>query len=271
MVERNPQVDVRVANEKALRNLGRAIALSNGQFSLVLVYCNYRVLQEQMLQRLEELSSGVHQIQKVVLPHNARSLYTSIHLQLELLTQDNPPSALMILGLELVDGLDDLLRSINHIRDEFRKRHPFPMILWVNEEVLQKVVRLAPDFASWAATPIQFEMTTQSLRQFLQQETDSLFTTVLPTDVAQYQPPEVAKHYSTVEQVWKHSYELHFAIRELHNRGITLEPELHASLEFVFGLDNYISDRISTALRHFQQSLQVWQKLVEAGEAGEQG
>lgn len=162
MVERHPQADIRAANERALRSLGRAIALSSGQFSLVLVCCNYRVLQELMLQRLEELSSGVHHIQKVILPHNARSLYTSIHLQL--VTEENPPSALMILGLESVDGIDDLLRSINHIRDEFRKRHPFPMILWVNEEVLQKVVRLAPDFASWAATPIRFEMTTQSLR-----------------------------------------------------------------------------------------------------------
>ncbi|MEA5623376.1 hypothetical protein VB740_10445, partial [Nostoc sp. UHCC 0251] len=240
MVERHPQADIRAANERALRSLGRAIALSNGQFSLVLVCCNYRVLQEQMLQRLEELSSEAHRIQKVVLSHNARSLYTSIHLQL--LTEDNPPSALMILGLESVDGLDDLLSSINHIRDEFRKRHPFPMIVWMNEEVLQKVVRLAPDFASWAATPIKFEMTTQSLLQLLQQETDSLFATVLPTDAAQHQPPQVAKNFFTVEQVWEHSYELHFAIRELHNRGITLEPELHASLEFVFGLDNYISD-----------------------------
>ncbi|MEH1891671.1 MAG: hypothetical protein V7K92_20185 [Nostoc sp.] len=309
MVERHPQADIRAANERALRSLKRAIDLSKGQFSLVLVCCNYRVLQEQMLQRLEELSSGVHQIQKVVLPHNARSLYTSIHLQL--LTENNPPSALMILGLESVDGLDDLLRSINHIRDEFRKRHPFPMILWVNEEVLQKVVRLAPDFASWAATPIQFGMRTQSLLQFLQQETDSLFATVLPNaapdnsgdvekltpnlgglghnskplkkqekgfsdpvksqNAAQHQPPEVAKHYPTVEQVWEHSYELQFAIRELHNRGITLEPELHASLEFVFGLDNYISDRINTALNHFQQSLQVWQKLVERGDEGTGG
>ncbi|MEH2115496.1 nSTAND1 domain-containing NTPase [Nostoc sp.] len=269
MVERHPQVDVRAANERALRSLGRAITLSSGQFSLVLVCCNYRALQERMLQRLEELSSGVHQILKVVLPHNARSLYTSIHLQL--LTEANPPSALMILGLESVDGIDDLLRSINHIRDEFRKRHPFPMILWVNEEILQKVVRLAPDFASWAATPIQFEMTTQSLLQFLQQETDSLFATVLLSDAAQHQNLQVAKHYSTVEQVWEHSYELHFAIRELHNRGITLEPELYASLEFVFGLDNYISDRINKALSHFQQSLQVWQKLTETEEAGEQG
>jgi WD40 repeat protein len=316
MVERHPQVDVTAANERALRSLGRAITLSNGQFSLVLVCCNYRVLQEQMLLRLEELSSGVHQIQKVVLPYNARSLYTSIHLQL--LTEAHPPSALMILGLESVDGLDDLLRSINHIRDEFRKRHPFPMIVWVNGEVLQKVVRLAPDFASWAATPIRFEMTTESLLQFLQQETQSLFATVLSNaapdnsgdvknltrnltpqphsllgkgenakplsfqkrgfpdplksqNVAQHQLDEVAKHYSTVEQVWEHSYELHFAIKELHNCGISLEPELHASLEFVFGLDNYISDRINTALSHFQQSLQVWQKLGDEGGEGDGG
>ncbi|MGF2034252.1 MAG: eIF2A-related protein [Nostoc sp. CmiVER01] len=266
MVERHPQADIRAANERALRSLGRAITLSSGQFSLVLVCCNYRVLQERMLQRLEELSSGVHRIQKVVLSHNARSLYTSIHLQL--LNQDNPPSALMILGLESVDGLDDLLSSINHIRDEFRKRHPFPMIVWMNEEVLQKVVRLAPDFASWAATPIRFEMTTESLLEFLQQETDSLFATVLSSDATQHQPPQIAKHYSTVEQVWEHSYELHFAIRELHNRGITLEPELHASLEFVFGLDDYISDRINPALNHFQQSLQVWQQLAKKGDEG---
>ncbi|WP_138497638.1 eIF2A-related protein [Nostoc sp. PA-18-2419] len=268
MVEGHPQADIRANNQRALRNLGRAIALSNGQFSLVLVCCNYQVLQEQMLHQLEELSDGLYQIQKVVLPHNARSLYTTIHLQL--VTERQPPSALMILGLELVDGLDDFLRSINHIRDEFRKRHPFPIIVWVNNEVLQKVVRLAPDFASWAATPIQFEMTTRSLLEFLQQETNSLFARVLP-DPAQPQAPQFTENYSTLEQVWERNYELHFAIRELQNRGVTLEPELHASLEFVFGLDNYVSDRIIPALNHFQKSLQVWQKLGEREEAGGQG
>ncbi|MDZ8104971.1 MAG: hypothetical protein RM338_05005 [Nostoc sp. DedQUE12a] len=267
MVERQSQVDIRANNERALRSLGRAIALSNGQFSLVLVSCNYRVLQEEMLQRLEEMSSGLYHIQKVVLPHNARSLYTTIHLQL--VTQNQPPSALMILGLESVDGLDDFLRSINHIRDEFRKRHPFPIIVWMNDEVLQKVVRLAPDFASWAATPIQFEMTTSSLLQFLQQETDSLFARVLPKNTAQSQTSKFAENYSTLGQVWEHNYELHFAIKELQNRGITLEPELHASLEFVFGLDNYVSDRINLALNHFQKSLQVWQKLGDEADKGD--
>ncbi|RCJ30085.1 hypothetical protein A6770_21605 [Nostoc minutum NIES-26] len=260
MVERHPQADIRTANERALRSLGRAISLSSGQFSVVLVCCNYRVLQEQMLQRLEEISLG-HHIQKVVLPRNARSLYLNIHLQL--LTEKRPPSALTILGLEAVDGIDDLLRSVNHIRDEFRKRHPFPMVLWVTDEILQKLVRLAPDFASWAATPIRFEMTTPHLLQFLQQETDSLFATVLPSNVTQHQEPEVVEHYSTLEQIWEHSDELQFAIGELQERGITLEPELHASLKFVFGLDDYVSDRIVIALSHFQHSLQVWQHLAE--------
>jgi len=266
MVERQSQVDIRANNERALRSLGRAIALSNGQFSLVLVSCNYRVLQEEMLQRLEEISSGLYHIQKVVLPHNTRSLYTTIHLQL--VTENQPPSALMILGLESVDGLDDFLRSINHIRDEFRKRHPFPIIVWMNDEVLQKVVRLAPDFASWAATPIHFEMTTRSLLQFLQQETDSLFARVLPKNTAKSEKSKFAENYSTLGQVWEHNYELHFAIKELHNRGITLEPELHASLEFVFGLDNYVSDRINPAINHFQKSLQIWQKLGDGGDEG---
>jgi WD40 repeat protein/tetratricopeptide (TPR) repeat protein len=261
MVERYPQVDIRANNERALRSLGRAIALSHGQFSLVLVCCNYRVLQEEMLQRLEELSSGLYHIQKVVLPHNARSLYTTIHLQL--VTEKQPPSALMILGLELIEGLDDFLRSINHIRDEFRKRHPFPIIVWMNDEVLQKVVRLAPDFASWAATPIRFEMTTGSLREFLQQETDSLFARVLPKNSVQLQTSKFVENYSTLGQIWKHNYELHFAIQELQNRGVTLESELYASLEFVFGLDNYVSDRINPALNHFQKSLQIWQRLGE--------
>lgn len=241
MVERYAPEDITVANERSLRSLGRAIALSAGQFSLCLVCCNYKVLQQRMLQ---ELSLREYQIHQVVLPHNVITLYT-IHSQLA----NIQPSALMVLGLESVDALDDLLTSINHVRDEFRKRHHFPMVLWVNDEVLQKVVRFAPDFASWAATPIRFDMTSQELLQFLQQETNSLFTAVLQPDT---------KHHSTLGQ-WHLSNEFKNAIKDLQNRGIELEPELNASLEFVFGLDDYVSDRIDSALAHFQQSLQFWQ------------
>jgi WD40 repeat protein len=256
MVEREPQASIITDNERSFRSLGRAIALSGNQFSVVVVCCNYKVLQQQILQRLEEVFPQAHDIQKLVLPHNARSLYTTLHTQLN----KKQPSALMILGLESVEGLDDLLRAINHIRDEFRKRHSFTMVLWVNDEVQQKLLRLAPDFASWAATPIRFEMTSTQLLQFLQKETDSLFATVLNTRAIQRQEREADWH-CTVEEVWEHSYELKYAIKELQNQGISLEPELNASLEFVFGLDDYVSDRINSALEHFQESLRCWQEL----------
>ncbi|MGI8503177.1 MAG: ATP-binding protein, partial [Hassallia sp.] len=257
MVERKPQTSIITDNERSFRSLGRAIALSQNQFSVVVVCCNYKVLQQQILQRLEELFPHADDIQKLVLPHNARSFYTTLHTQLS----KKQPSALMIFGLESVEGLDDLLRAINHIRDEFRKRHSFPMVFWVNDEVQQKLLRLAPDFASWAATPIRFEMTSSELLQFLQQETDCLFATVLNTRATQRQGRELADQHCTIEQVWEHSYELQYAIKELQSHGISLEAELNASLEFVFGIDDYVSDRINLALNHFQESLKCWQEL----------
>ena len=171
------------ANASALRSLTRAISLANGEFSLVLVCCNYQVLQEQILQQLQQVLGNNCLLQEVYLPPQVRSLYSTIHSKISETnlhkTENRPKTALMILGLESVNEIDDLLSSINQVRDEFRKKHPFPMVLWVNEELLRKLRRLAPDFASWAATPIKFGMTTVQLQQFLQQETDSLFTTVL--------------------------------------------------------------------------------------------
>ncbi|TAF11231.1 MAG: hypothetical protein EAZ77_01350 [Nostocales cyanobacterium] len=252
MVERNTGIDINDGNARSLRSLTRAISLSQGEFSLVLVCCNYGSLRDLILQKLTETVGDSEKIQKIVLSANSLSLYTSIHSQ----QQVHQPAALMILGLESVENLDDLLISINQIRDEFRKRHPFPMVIWVNEEVLQKVVKLAPDFASWAATPIKFAMTSPALIEFLQQETDSLFARALHNETPQNQ--QIKSYYSRIEQVWVRSYELHFAIKDLENRGINLQPSLNASLQFVFGLDDYVSDRINSALNHFRQSLQFW-------------
>ncbi|MEL6166672.1 MAG: hypothetical protein AAFR37_24005, partial [Cyanobacteria bacterium J06628_3] len=148
-----------------------------------------------------------------------------------------------------------------------------------------KLRRLAPDFASWAATPIKFGMTTVQLQQFLQQETDSLFTTVLKIAVSKEQEPQIIKENQcsnkyclikksqqpgnnykepsenycqcTLEQIWLHKNELHYAIKDLQTRGINLTPELEASLEFVFGLDEYVKDRIEKAIKHFRNSYQL--------------
>ncbi len=287
MVGTTQQSDLVENNASALKSLTRAISLSSGEFSLVLACCNYEVLQQRILQQLQENLGKNYLLQKVSLPPDATSLYTTIHTKIvethEQKIQNHNQIALMVLGLESVNALDDLLSTINHVRDEFRKKHPFPMVLWVNEEVLRKLRRLAPDFANWAATPIKFEMTTVQLQQFLQQETDSLFTTVLNIAFSREKEPQIIKNNRcankcltkesqqpkknqedlseycecTLEQIWQHKNELHHAIKDLQTRGINLTPELNASLQFVFGLDEYVKDCMEKAVNHFQNSYQL--------------
>ncbi|WP_424100597.1 hypothetical protein [Moorena producens] len=362
MVETKSPADAAQYNDSTLKALSRAIAFSQGEFSLVIVRCNYQGLQQQMLQRLKALCQHQYPITEFIIPPSATTLYTTIqnyeHRELargqdrgidrcgdrqssspidpsspDPLTSSPPHAALLIVGLESVVALEELLTSTNQVRDEFRKRLTFPLILWVNDQVLQKLMRLAPDFCSWAATPLKFELTTTELVNFLGQKAQMVFacllnsgessppikqqvptpnlpfrnaqgsqptnqpTTNQPTTNLQppnLQPPNIqpsnlqhsTKQPSTSQQPPnlqppnlqptnpdicitysrnsalqnQRRFELDFALKDLHSRGITLDRELDASLDFVLGLDDYRSDRINLAKKRFRKSLKVWQQ-----------
>jgi WD40 repeat protein len=247
MVKRQQAENIIAANQQSLRSLERAITFSKNQFSVILLCCNYEFLRDIIQQQLAINGWGNERIQSITLDKKTTSLYTTIQSQLTI----DQPAGLMIMGFESIYEIDDLLRSINQVRDEFRKRYQTPIIFWVNDQVLQKIMRLAPDFASWAATPIRFEMTSIGLLEFLHQETDDLFTRVLQSNYAQV-------HTVTLEQVWISSDQLHYAVRELYDRGIEIEAELNARLEFIFGIDDYVNNRIDSALNNFQKSLRFW-------------
>lgn len=137
MSEPNEIEDVAVANEESLQTLVRAISLSQGEFSLILVRCNYGDLRERILQRLRELSVSVDgdtplQIRELVLDKSVKTLYTTIQKAL----QDEQPNALIIFGLESVNAIDKLIVASNQVREEFRKRFSFPIVLWMNDETL---------------------------------------------------------------------------------------------------------------------------------------
>lgn len=139
-------------NKQSLKRLARAIALSQGQFSLILVCCNYPYSRKQVMNQLRELSEV--DIQEIVLPSSVKTLYTTILTALE----DQQPPGLVVFGLESVEAIHQVLTSTNLVRDEFRKQFHFPLVLWVSEEILQKLTRVAPDFKSFAATPIRLEI-----------------------------------------------------------------------------------------------------------------
>ncbi|BAZ28565.1 WD-40 repeat protein [Cylindrospermum sp. NIES-4074] len=221
-------------NKQSLQTLIRAIRLSQGEFSLILLRCNYGNLQEHLVQQLRELTPI--EICEIHLPASVKTLYTSILIELG----DEQPKALMVFGLESVKELDMVLTSANQVREEFRKQFPFPTLLWVNDQVLQKLIRLATDLENWA-TIIEFGLTTDELVNLLGQKTDEIFAGhTIPNPLT--------------------CWELETARKDLQIQGQVLEPALQASIEFVLGLENYLYDQIETALGYYRSSLAFWQR-----------
>lgn len=253
MVNHNRPEDAMAENERSLNTLMRAIAFSQGQFSLILVNCNYLKLREQILPQVRELVKV--EICELILPESTTTLYTTIQTQLE----DYLPPALMVFGLESINTLESLLTSTNQVRDEFRKRFPFPLILWINDTVLQKLIRFAPDFTSWAATPIKFVISSEELVNSLRENADSMFARIFELDAVNYLNNSIID----LEIGSLRRLELDFAQRDLQNRGIILAAELEASLEFVLGRDAHAKDLIDLALNHYYYSLVFWQQESE--------
>ncbi|PMB02117.1 hypothetical protein CEN45_20905 [Fischerella thermalis CCMEE 5198] len=143
--------DDNTSTTAAIARLARAITLSQGQFSLLLVCCNSSNKQQLMSLLNEFLPIAIAQLS---LPTSAQTLYTTITSAIE----PNHPEALIVDGLESVVAINQLIISTNLMRDEFRKQFQFPLVLWVNDEILRKLLLLAPDLKDWAATTIRIDL-----------------------------------------------------------------------------------------------------------------
>lgn len=250
MVHLHSAKDVTTYNQRSLKTLLRAIALSQGQFSLILVRCNYGWLAETMLSQVKEASSIV--IGELALPSSVNTLYTTIQDYLEA----DQPQALSIFNLQNVKKIEQVLNSTNQVREEFRKRFPFPLILWIDDLVLEKMIRHAPDFKSWAATSIKFEIPTQELIQFLRQKADKMFAKVLDAGAE----PFFDNGAVQLEMGALQRQVLDLAQKDLQKQDIRLDEALTASLEFILGRDDYANDLLDDALEHYQTSLSFWQQ-----------
>lgn len=133
-------------NERSFSTLIRAIHLSQGYFSFVLVNCNSLDLRQQIVDRLQVTCT--HKPQQLLLSKSATTLYTTISAEVD----SEPPPALMILGLESVESIDRLLSSTNLVCSEFSKKFAFPIVFWVTDELLRKIIRTAPDLYSRMTT-----------------------------------------------------------------------------------------------------------------------
>ncbi len=221
-------------NERSLRTLARTLKLTQRRFSLILVRCNYTSLREQILQRLRQECTV--EFAELALPSSTTKLYSSILHQVG----NQPPAALMILGLESVEALDDLLVAANKTRDKFKSDFAFPIILWVTDRILHRLGRLAPDFNSWASPPIQFTIAPDDMVNSLRQKAEQAFT---------------GDGDFTLD-----GYDLKAVQQDLASEQQESDPELQASLAFMLGLLDYRNNRLDLAIAHYQQSWTYWQQ-----------
>ncbi|MEG4440261.1 hypothetical protein QUB47_04515 [Microcoleus sp. AT9_B5] len=221
-------------NQPSLQALLRAIEYSQGQFRLILVSCNYKDLRAQIIQQLRQQCH--RKIQELVLDKNIKNLYTTIQEKV----QNGQTQALIVSGLESTMNLDAVLTSTNKIREEFNRDFRFPLLVWVNNEVLNKFHRLAADLKDWATT-IHFTLTPDELVKLLQHKEWQLF------DInSKFNPEERA--------------ELEAIGQDLKNAGVRLKPSLKASLELGLGICALKHNQIDIALTHYQESLEFWKQ-----------
>jgi hypothetical protein len=128
--------------QNSLQEIARGIEWSQGEFSLILAHCNSCRLREQAVRQLRNICTVP--IQEIVLDRSVDFLYTTIQVELE----RESPQALTIWGFESVSELDRLLVVTNFIFGEFQKNFHFPLVWWVDDEMVRKLIRLAPDLYS---------------------------------------------------------------------------------------------------------------------------
>ncbi|MBD2340169.1 ribosome assembly protein 4 [Calothrix sp. FACHB-156] len=225
-------------NDRALQQLAWALEASVGQFKLILAKCNYTNLRDRLLVQLPKICRV--EISILTIRQTNRTLYSAIREEFA----EKLPACLMVLGLEDVQDLPQMLSSANQVREEFRKHCPFPLVLWINDEVHKQLMQVAPDLESWAITR-NFAISKQDLVAFLQKTADQWFSNNLTLSLAAYRRLET---------------ELQAAQRDLLGDAEFNSLEIQADIVSLLGLIKQVNYQLDAALEHYQTALTLWQK-----------
>lgn len=234
-------------NKISLQTLSRTLRMSQGQFSLTLVRCNYGMLRKKIIGKLWQESAI--EIREIFLPPSVKTLYTTIETELS----GSQPQALMVFGLESVNAIDRVLTSTNYVREEFRNNFPFPVVLWVTDKILKKLMRLVTDIESWTTT-IEFILGADELVDFLGKSADRIFSGILESGNWRLTNSAILGANALNE--------LESATQDLASYNVRLEPAIEASLQFIRGRDAYYEKRIPAAIKLYQKSLNFWKYQV---------
>ncbi|BAY13401.1 nSTAND1 domain-containing NTPase [Calothrix sp. NIES-2098] len=229
---------MQINNDRTLQQLAWAIEASVGQFKLILARCNYTNLRDRLIDQLKAICRV--EISILAVQQNNKTLYSAIREEFG----EQLPACLMVVGLDLVQDLPQMLTSANQVREEFRKHFPFPLVLWINDDVHKQLMQIAPDLESWAITR-SFAISKQDLVTFLQQTADNWFSNRLTLNLSAYLQLEA---------------ELKAAQRDLLGDEQFNSLEIQADIASLLGLIAQVNRQIDSAIEHYQTALALWQQ-----------
>lgn len=215
--------------QATLKRLLRAIALSVGDFALLLARCNSVEVRDRLVADLKaQLGSGLYDRHVT----DADGVVNLVDILDEV---GEGTEVISVTGLEASPHLHDILALANNAREEFRKRFKFPLVLWVTDEVEAELRRRSPDLASWAAPPFDFALDRAELQAMLERETAD----VLEWAFAWEGKRGIGQELQWAWQEWQRLEE---------NRS----PELAARVALAFGIEAGSGD---AAREHFENCL----------------
>ena len=215
--------------QATLKLLLRAIALSVGDFALLLARCNSIEVRDRLVADLKaQLGSGLYDRHVT----DADGVVNLVDILAEV---GEGTEVISVTGLEASPHLHDILALANNAREEFRKRFKFPLVLWVTDEVESELRRRSPDLASWAAPPFDFALDRAELQAMLERETAD----VLEWAFAREGKRGIGQELQWAWQEWQRLEE---------NRS----PELAAKVALAFGIEAGSGD---AAREHFENCL----------------
>jgi WD40 repeat protein len=212
-----------------LKRLLRAIALSVGDFALLLARCNSIEVRDRLVADLKaQLGSGLYDRHVT----DADGVVNLVDILDEV---EEGTQVISVTGLEASPHLHDILALANNAREEFRKRFKFPLVLWVTDDVDAQLRRRSPDLASWAAPPFDFALDRAELQAMLERETAD----VLDWAFAREGKRGIGQELQWAWQEWQRLEE---------NRS----PDLAAKVALAFGIEAGSGD---AAREHFENCL----------------
>lgn len=138
-------------NQFTLRKLARTLVSTQGQFSWLWLQCNNISLREQIIQELKQLCPVKWRDLKLI------SSVTNLSQTINNLIGHQTPSALMITGVELLQDPDTFFSNLHFTQKEFAQNFPFPILIWLTDEMNSFLKHYAPDLRHNNTDPFRFE------------------------------------------------------------------------------------------------------------------